>query len=74
MFYTGFLSILFCLIIHARRIVNLKGGSIVIDGHNIRDIGLDVLRSRIALVPQDSTLFLGTLRENLYVISLFVRI
>lgn len=47
------------------RIVNVKAGSIVIDGYNIRDVGLDVLRSRLALVPQDSTLFLGTLRENL---------
>lgn len=47
------------------RIVNLRSGSITIDNYNIRDIGLDVLRSRLALVPQDSTLFLGTLRENL---------
>ncbi|KIP09393.1 hypothetical protein PHLGIDRAFT_534837 [Phlebiopsis gigantea 11061_1 CR5-6] len=47
------------------RIVNVKAGSITIDGRNIRDMGLDVLRSRLALVPQDSTLFLGTLRENL---------
>ena len=49
------------------RIVNVKNGSIVIDGHDIRDVGLEVLRSRLALVPQDSTLFMGTLRENLYV-------
>ncbi|KAF7798058.1 hypothetical protein EIP86_009270 [Pleurotus ostreatoroseus] len=47
------------------RIVNVKSGSIAIDGYDIGNIGLDVLRSRLALVPQDSTLFLGTLRENL---------
>lgn len=47
------------------RMVNVQGGSIVIDGVNIANIGLDVLRGRLALVPQDSTLFLGTLRENL---------
>ncbi|KAI0071668.1 multidrug resistance-associated ABC transporter [Panus rudis PR-1116 ss-1] len=47
------------------RIVNVTSGAIVIDGHNIRDVGLETLRSRLALVPQDSTLFLGTLRENL---------
>jgi len=29
-------------------------------------MGLKVLRDRLALVPQDTTLFLGTLRENLY--------
>jgi len=47
------------------RMVNVQGGSITIDGVNIANIGLDVLRGRLALVPQDSTLFLGTLRENL---------
>lgn len=51
------------------RIVELQHGSIEIDGINIRDIGLDALRTRLALVPQDSTLFLGTLRDNLYVHS-----
>ena len=45
--------------------VELLGGKIEIDGRNIHDIGLDVLRTRLALVPQDGTLFLGTLRENL---------
>jgi len=47
------------------RMVNVCGGSIIIDDVNTADIGLDVLRGRLALVPQDSTLFLGTLRENL---------
>ncbi|KAJ7730232.1 multidrug resistance-associated ABC transporter [Mycena maculata] len=47
------------------RMVELQSGKIEIDGHNIRNIGLDVLRGRLALVPQDSVLFLGTLRENL---------
>ncbi|KAJ7036806.1 multidrug resistance-associated ABC transporter [Mycena alexandri] len=47
------------------RMVELQSGSIEIDGHNIAEVGLDVLRGRLALVPQDSVLFLGTLRENL---------
>lgn len=47
--------------------VELRSGKIEIDGVNIGEIGLDALRSRLAVVPQDSTLFLGTLRENLYV-------
>ncbi|KAJ7607370.1 multidrug resistance-associated ABC transporter [Roridomyces roridus] len=47
------------------RMVELHSGEIDIDGHNIRNVGLDVLRGRLALVPQDSVLFLGTLRENL---------
>lgn len=49
------------------RVVELQSGKIEIDGVNIRDIGLNVLRSRLALVPQDSTLFMGTLRNNLWV-------
>jgi ABC-type transport system involved in Fe-S cluster assembly fused permease/ATPase subunit len=47
------------------RIVELSGGKIIIDGQNIRDVGLNTLRMSLALVPQDSTLFFGTLRENL---------
>ncbi len=45
--------------------VELKTGTIEIDGRNTREMGLDILRRQLALVPQDSTLFLGTLRENL---------
>ena len=46
-------------------VVELGNGKIEIDGYNIRSVGLDVLRRGLALVPQDSTLFLGTLRDNL---------
>ncbi|KAG5635612.1 hypothetical protein H0H81_010630 [Sphagnurus paluster] len=47
------------------RIVELQNGKIEIDGIDISNIGLSVLRRSIALVPQDSTLFLGTMRNNL---------
>jgi len=47
------------------RTVELSNGKIEIDGYNIQSVGLDVLRRGLALVPQDSTLFLGTLRDNL---------
>lgn len=47
------------------RMVNVSGGSIEIDGVNIADIGLNILRSRLALVPQDNILFKGTLRDNI---------
>ena len=46
-------------------VVELDKGKIEIDGYNVRSMGLDVLRRGLALVPQDSTLFLGTLRDNL---------
>jgi ATP-binding cassette, subfamily C (CFTR/MRP), member 1 len=46
-------------------IVELQNGHIEIDGINIRNMGLDLLRRRLALVPQEPTLFSGTLRDNL---------
>ena len=51
------------------RIVNVQAGSVEVDGVNVANIGLETLRSRLALVPQDSLLFRGTLRENLYVLA-----
>ncbi|KAH9920031.1 multidrug resistance-associated ABC transporter [Epithele typhae] len=47
------------------RIVNIQDGVIEVDGVDIAKIGLETLRGRLALVPQDSLLFKGTLRENL---------
>ncbi|KAL5511261.1 hypothetical protein ACEPAH_4476 [Sanghuangporus vaninii] len=47
------------------RMVELRDGAIEIDDINIQTVELEILRQRLALVPQDSTLFLGTLRDNL---------
>lgn len=47
------------------RLVELSGGSIAIDGINISTVGLHDLRSRLAIIPQDPTLFKGTVRSNL---------
>ncbi|KAL9122393.1 MAG: hypothetical protein Q9187_001059 [Circinaria calcarea] len=47
------------------RLVELSGGSISIDGINIATVGLHDLRSRLAIIPQDPTLFRGTVRSNL---------
>ncbi|XP_043687191.1 ABC transporter C family member 3-like [Telopea speciosissima] len=40
-------------------------GQIWVDGINISKIGLHDLRSRLSIIPQDPTMFEGTLRSNL---------
>ncbi|XP_055348777.1 multidrug resistance-associated protein 1-like [Paramacrobiotus metropolitanus] len=47
------------------RMIEPAGGSVYIDGTDISTIGLQDLRSRITIVPQDSVLFSGSLRMNL---------
>ncbi|KIM43746.1 hypothetical protein M413DRAFT_443652 [Hebeloma cylindrosporum] len=47
------------------RMVELQDGKIQIDNVDISTISLNVLRTRIGFVPQDTTLFLGNLRDNL---------
>ncbi len=42
-----------------------RGGSITIDGHDIRDVQLASLRRNIGIVQQDVFLFGGTIRENI---------
>jgi ABC-type multidrug transport system fused ATPase/permease subunit len=46
-------------------------GQIIIDGVDIGSIGLRDLREAITIVPQDPTLFTGTLRSNLDPFGLF---
>lgn len=47
------------------RLVELSSGSVVIDGTDISTLGLNSLRSRLSIIPQDPILFSGTIRTNL---------
>ncbi|KAE8310119.1 P-loop containing nucleoside triphosphate hydrolase protein [Aspergillus transmontanensis] len=47
------------------RLTELSGGNIRIDRVDIASIALHDLRSRLAIIPQDPTLFRGTIRSNL---------
>ena len=40
-------------------------GRVLIDGIDIKSIGLHELRSKISIIPQDPVLFSGSLRKNL---------
>jgi ABC-type multidrug transport system fused ATPase/permease subunit len=43
----------------------LSGGRILVDGHDIKDYDLTGLRRHIGIVPQETLLFGGTIRENI---------
>ncbi len=47
------------------RLTELAGGRILIDGVDISRIGLHELRAQLAIIPQDPTLFRGTIRSNI---------
>ena len=48
------------------RIVEIeKGGSIEIDGVDIRSVSIETLRDSLAIIPQEATLFAGSLAFNL---------
>lgn len=47
------------------RFYDPSGGSVTIDGHDLRNVTLESLRSQIAMVLQDTFLFNGTVAENI---------
>ncbi len=47
------------------RFYDVKSGQILIDGEDIRNLELNSLRDKIAIVFQDNFLFAGTIRDNI---------
>ncbi len=47
------------------RLYDPDAGSVQLGGFNLRDYDLSTLRGRVAVVPQEPTLFSGSVRENI---------
>ena len=47
------------------RFYDVTGGSITIDGYNVKDVTFKSLREQIGLVPQETVLFNATIKENI---------
>lgn len=53
------------LMVALLRVVELAEGKVIVDGQDVRKVGLAKLRSNIAVIPQDPVLYSGTVRTNL---------
>ena len=47
------------------RFYDVSDGQILIDGHEVRDVTIESLRRQIGIVLQETTLFSGSIRENI---------
>ncbi|TKX55308.1 ABC transporter ATP-binding protein [Halorubrum sp. SP3] len=47
------------------RLYDVTDGAVRVDGHDVRDVTVESLRSSIGYVAQDTTLFDGTIAENI---------
>ncbi len=47
------------------RFYDVSEGAVLIDGHDVRDVTMDSLRSQIGIVLQETNLFSGTIRDNI---------
>jgi len=47
------------------RFYDVSEGAVLIDGHDVRDVTLDSLRSQIGIVLQETNLFSGSIRDNI---------
>ncbi|KYM97235.1 Cystic fibrosis transmembrane conductance regulator [Cyphomyrmex costatus] len=47
------------------QLIEISQGRILLDGIDIREVPLRILRSRLSAIPQDAIMFSGTIRKNL---------
>ena len=47
------------------RFYDVSGGQVLVDGFDVRDVQLQSLRRQIGIVMQETTLFSGSIRENI---------
>jgi ATP-binding cassette subfamily B protein len=47
------------------RFYDVSSGQVLIDGHDVREVDLSSLRRQIGIVMQETTLFSGTIRDNI---------
>ncbi|MEO8083000.1 MAG: ABC transporter ATP-binding protein [Ardenticatenales bacterium] len=47
------------------RFYDVSEGTVTIDGHDVRDVTLESLRAQVGIVLQETTLFSGTIRDNI---------
>ncbi|WWD08510.1 hypothetical protein V865_006622 [Kwoniella europaea PYCC6329] len=58
-----------CLVGAVMRMNDIKG-EIRVDGLDLKQIGIDTVREKIGIIPQDAFLFEGTIRQNLDPLSI----
>lgn len=47
------------------RFYDVTEGQVLVDGHDVRDLTVESLRAQIGIVLQETTLFSGTIRDNI---------
>ncbi len=47
------------------RFYDVQGGTVRIDGHDVKDVSIESLRKQMGIMTQDNFLFSGTIRDNI---------
>ena len=47
------------------RFYDVTGGKVLVDGHDVREVTLESLRTQIGIVLQETNLFTGSIRDNI---------